>query len=64
MHGFPNTQIQKPKAWVRGASADVKQVCSRNAGRMVSPITVAIVSAEDGRGTSARIEIVPRSVIQ
>jgi hypothetical protein len=25
---------------------------------MLSPITVAVVAAEDGRGTSARIEVV------
>ena len=34
----------------------VKQVCSHNAGRMVSPITVAVV-AEDARGSSAKIEM-------
>jgi len=33
------------------------QICGHNASRMVSPITLAVVS-EDGRGTSARIEIV------
>jgi hypothetical protein len=36
---------------------DVKQICGHNASRMVSPITVAVV-AEDGRGRSAKIEIV------
>src|SRR5258705_12329380 len=33
------------------------QICGHNASRVVSPITLAVVS-EDGRGTSARIEIV------
>src|SRR5258706_14568853 len=33
------------------------QICGHNASRMVSPITLAVVS-EDGRGKSARIEIV------
>jgi hypothetical protein len=41
------------------------QICGHNASRMVSPITLAVVS-EDGRGTSARIEIVEaaREVMQ
>ena len=41
------------------------QICGHNASRMVSPITLAVVS-EDGRGTSARIEIVEagRGVMQ
>jgi len=41
------------------------QICGHYASRMVSPITLAVVS-EDGRGTSARIEIVEaaRGVMQ
>src|SRR6266404_9815621 len=41
------------------------QICGHNASRVVSPITLAVVS-EDGRGTSARIEIVEaaRGVMQ
>jgi hypothetical protein len=41
----------------RHTHSDLKQICGHNAGRMVSPITVAVV-AEDGRGTSAKIEII------
>jgi hypothetical protein len=42
----------------RHMDSDVKQVCSHNVGPgMTSPIIVAVVS-EDGRGTSAKIEIV------
>jgi hypothetical protein len=36
---------------------DIRQICGHNPGRLASPITVTVVS-EDGRGTSARIEIV------
>src|SRR6266481_6019188 len=41
------------------------QICGHNASRVVSPITLAVVS-EDGRGTSARLEIVEaaRGVMQ
>jgi hypothetical protein len=41
------------------------QICGHNASRIVSPITLAVFS-EDGRGTSARIEIVEaaRGVMQ
>jgi hypothetical protein len=36
--------------------SDSQASISHNAGRMVSPITVAVV-AEDGRGSSAKIEM-------
>ncbi|KRR14541.1 hypothetical protein [Bradyrhizobium valentinum] len=37
---------------------EVKQVCGHQPGRMDAPITVTVVQAEDGRGSSARIEFV------
>ena len=40
----------------RHTDSGVELVCGHNAGRMVSPITVAVVSEKDGRGRSARIE--------
>ena len=43
----------------RHSDSDVELICSHNAGPgMVSPITVAVVSEKDGRGRSAKIEIV------
>jgi hypothetical protein len=37
---------------------DIKQICGHNPNRMDAPIIVTVVQAEDGRGTSAKIEIV------
>ena len=42
----------------RHTHSDVEQICGHNADRMVSPITLAVVSEVDGRGKSAKIEIV------
>ena len=41
-----------------GTHSDVEQICGHNADRVVSPITLAVVSEGDGRGTSAKVEIV------
>jgi hypothetical protein len=42
----------------RHTDSDVRQVCAHKVGPgMVSPITIAVVS-EDGRGSSAKIEII------
>ena len=43
----------------RHTDSDIEQVCSHSVGPgMVSPITVAVVSEKDGRGRSAKIEII------
>jgi hypothetical protein len=37
---------------------DVEQICGHEPSRMTAPITLTVVQAEDGRGSSAKIEIV------